>query len=101
MNKRLICFDLDGTLTHHRSGLEEENRLVLDKLSKKYKLIMVGAGGARRIYDQMGEYPIDIIGNYGMQESRMIDGKFTVIREEISKPDREYFRNGLYRDKKL
>ena len=51
--KRLICFDLDGTLTQHRSPLTAENRAVLDRLNEKYKILMVGAGGARRIYDQM------------------------------------------------
>ena len=89
--KKLICFDLDGTLTQHRSPLEQENREVLDILSKKYKIIMVGAGNAERIYAQMGEYPIDIIGNYGMQESRMLDGKFTVVRQVQSNPNKEFF----------
>ena len=78
--KKLICFDLDGTLTQHRSKLEKENREVLDLLQKKYKVIMAGAGNAERIYAQMNEYPIDIIANYGMQESKMIDGKFTVVK---------------------
>ena len=36
--KKLICFDLDGTLTQHRTPLEEENRKLLDALGKKYKL---------------------------------------------------------------
>ena len=82
---------MDGTLTQPRSPLEEKNRKLLDKLSKKYKIIMVGAGNAPRIYEQMGEYPIDIVANYGMQESKMIDGKFTIIREEKSNPDKAYF----------
>ena len=89
--KKLICFDLDGTLTQHRSPLAQENRDLLDILSKKYKIIMVGAGNAERIYAQMGEYPIDIIGNYGMQESKIIDGKFTVVRQVQSNPNKEFF----------
>ena len=89
--KKLICFDLDGTLTQHRSKLGEENKQVLDELCKKYKVIMVGAGNAPRIYEQMNQYPIDIIANYGMQESKMIDGKFTIVREDTTYPDREYF----------
>lgn len=67
---KLIAFDLDGTLTQHRTKLGEENRAVLDRLSKKYKLLMIGAGACMRIFGQMNEYPIDIIGNYGMQISR-------------------------------
>ena len=89
--KRLICFDLDGTLTQHRSKLEDENRAVLNALRNKYKVIMVGAGNAERIYAQMGEYPIDIIANYGMQESKMIDGKFTVVKKITTNPDKGYF----------
>lgn len=89
--KKLLCFDLDGTLTQHRSKLEKENREVLDILQKKYKVIMVGAGNAPRIYAQMDEYPIDIIANYGMQESKMIDGKFTIVKEITTTPDKAYF----------
>ncbi len=99
--KKLICFDLDGTLTQHRSKLGEENRQILDELQKKYKVIMVGAGNAPRIYEQMNQYPIDIIANYGMQESKMIDGKFTIIREDTTYPDKEYFleKVGYLREK--
>ena len=89
--KKLIAFDLDGTLTQHRSKLENENREVLDALQKKYKVIIVGAGGTERIYAHMQEYPIDIIGNYGMQQSQMINGKFTIVREITTTPDKAYF----------
>ena len=64
---RLMAFDLDGTLTQHKTKLCGENRKVLDALGKKYKLLMVGAGACGRIFAQMEHYPIDIIGNYGMQ----------------------------------
>lgn len=67
---RLIAFDLDGTLTQHKSKLSQEHRAVLDALAQKYTLLMVGAGMCRRIYNQMEEYPISIIGNYGMQEAK-------------------------------
>ena len=66
---RLLAFDLDGTLTQHKSPLEDEARRTLDALGKKYKLLMVGAGRCERIFSQMGGYPIDIIGNYGMEFS--------------------------------
>lgn len=66
---KLIAFDLDGTLTQHKSPLSDENRAVLTALSKKYKLLMAGAGMCRRIFEQMGRFPIDIIGNYGMQSA--------------------------------
>lgn len=64
---KLVAFDLDGTLTQHRTPLSEEHRAVLEQLSKKYKLLMAGAGMCMRIFGQMGKFPIDILGNYGMQ----------------------------------
>ncbi len=89
--KKLICFDLDGTLTQHRSPLESENKQVLDILNKKYKLIMVGAGGVERIHGQMNNYPIDIIGNYGMNEAQFINGKLQVVRSEKYSVDKAFF----------
>ena len=64
---RLIAFDLDGTLTQHKTPLAQPNLGVLDSLGEKYKLLMVGAGMCSRIFRQMNGYSIDIIGNYGMQ----------------------------------
>ena len=66
-NVRLIAFDLDGTLTQHKTKLAQPNLGVLDALRAKYKRLMVGAGMCSRIFKQMNGYPIDIIGNYGMQ----------------------------------
>ena len=83
--------DLDGTLTQHRSQLGEKNKAVLDKLGKKYKLLMVGAGNVPRIYGQMNEYPIDILGNYGMQEGKIIDGKMVIVRQDTQEVDRAFF----------
>lgn len=69
-NIKMIAFDLDGTLTQHKTPLSQEYREILFKLKEKYTLVMVGAGQARRIFNQMNQFPIDIIGNYGMQYSR-------------------------------
>lgn len=65
---KLVAFDLDGTLTQHKTPLGEENRAVLEELSKHYHLLMVGAGGAMRIFNQLQGFPIDVIGNYGLQQ---------------------------------
>ena len=62
-------------------------------LDSKYKVIMVGAGNAPRIYNQMEQYPVDIIANYGMQESIIEDGEFKIIREDTVFPDKEYFNS--------
>ena len=90
---KLIALDLDGTLTQHREQLGEKNRAVLNKLAEKYKLIMVGAGQVMRIFNQMNHFPIDIVGNYGLQyatyneETKSMDVKrdehFEAKREEI------------------
>ena len=66
-NIKVIAMDLDGTLTQHKTPLSAEHREVLVQLSKKYKLLMVGAGQVMRIFNQLEKFPIDIIGNYGMQ----------------------------------
>lgn len=64
---KLVAMDLDGTLTQHKTPLDEIHKETLDKLSQKYKLLMAGAGQVKRIFGQLGNYPIDIIGNYGLQ----------------------------------
>lgn len=64
---KVIAMDLDGTLTQHKTPLSAEHRKILTKLSKKYKLLMVGAGQVMRIFKQLEGFPIDIIGNYGLQ----------------------------------
>ncbi len=88
---KVIAFDLDGTLTQHRTPLDDANRAVLDKLSKKYRILMVGAGMCMRIFNQMGGYPVDILGNYGLQyakynpKTKSID----VVRDTVLPCDRE------------
>lgn len=64
---KIIAMDLDGTLTQHKTPLCPAHREILMQLSKKYKLLMVGAGQVVRIFNQLEAFPIDIIGNYGMQ----------------------------------
>jgi len=64
---RVIAMDLDGTLTQHKQPMSPRCRETLIKLEEKYKLLMVGAGQVYRIFNQMEHFPIDIIGNYGLQ----------------------------------
>ena len=88
---KLVAFDLDGTITQHKSPLEEENKLVLEKLSKKYKLLMVGAGGCQRIFNQLLKFPIDVIGNYGLQygEYNEKTGELDIKTDLVFDVDRE------------
>ena len=104
MNKneiKLIALDLDGTLTQHKQTLDKRHREALTELSKRYKLLMVGAGQTRRIFEQMEHFPVDIIGNYGLQyakynpETKDIEAVrneiFDINKEEIEKRV-NYFR---------
>jgi len=88
---KLIAFDLDGTLTQHKTPLDEKNRAVLSALAKKYKLVMAGAGQCRRIFNQMNAFPIDIIGNYGLQYAEYDpDASDIVLKRDLVLPcDRE------------
>ena len=80
---KVFAFDLDGTLTQHKTPLDEKNRAILEKLSQRYTLLMVGAGSCKRIHDQLGGFPIDVIGNYGMQYSKYADGKLNLVRDDV------------------
>ena len=53
---KLVAFDLDGTLTQHKTPLCQENRALLDELSRHYRLLMVGAGDAKRIFNQLRNF---------------------------------------------
>ena len=93
--KKIVAFDLDGTLTQHKSPLGAANREVLEKLSARYHLLMLGAGSCERIYRQMQEFPIEIIGNYGMQHSKIIDGRFQIVESLTTPVDREFVDNAV------
>ena len=88
---KLVVFDLDGTLTQHKTKLSAEHRAVLDALGKKYKLLMAGAGMCRRIFEQMEHYPIDIMGNYGLQFAQYnpTTGDIDILRNEVFPCDKE------------
>ena len=88
---KLVALDLDATLCQHRSTPPAENLAALKNLEKQYKCIMVGAGTAPRIYKQMGNYPIDIVGNYGMQIAEAADGNFRIVKQITNNVDKAFF----------
>ena len=90
--KKVVAMDLDATLCQHRSPVPPKNFEALRELEKRYKCVMVGAGNAPRIYRQMGNYPIDIVANYGMQVAEAADGNFRIVKAVTNKVDREFFR---------
>ncbi len=88
---KAIALDLDGTLTQHRSKLEAPAIALLDALRARYRLVMVGAGKAHRIDAQMDHYPVEIIGNYGMQyyQRDPSTGSLTAVYDETASCDRQ------------
>ena len=90
-NIKVVAMDLDGTLTQHKQPLTPENRAALDALGKRYRLLMVGAGQVMRIFNQMEGYPVDIIGNYGLQYATYNPATKTMDfhRDEVLPCDRE------------
>lgn len=87
MGIKIIAMDLDGTLTQHKSKLEDFNRYALDSLRTRYRLLIVGAGGCNRIHEQLERYPIDIIGNYGMQFSEIKDSELVITKNKTVQVD--------------
>ena len=92
MEKKVFAFDLDGTLTEHRTWITDENLAVLDDLAGRgIRVVIAGAGQTRRIFTQMREHPVDIIGNYGLQYAEYRDerGDLEILRDLTLPCDRE------------
>lgn len=92
---KLLAFDLDGTLTQHKTKLEKSNRELLERLKSIYKLVIIGAGSCKRIYDQLDGFEIDIVGNYGLEESTVQDGQFVLRRSEQYTVDKKFFEETI------
>jgi len=90
--KKVVAMDLDATLCQHRSPVLWKNLKALEALDGAYQCVMIGAGNAPRIYNQMGEYPIDIVGNYGMQVAEAAKGRFRIVKSVTNAVDQTFFR---------
>jgi len=88
---KVIAMDLDGTLTQHKQPMSDECKATLKALGERYKLLMVGAGQVYRIFNQMERFPIDIIGNYGLQYATYNEqtGDLDIVRDLSFPCDRE------------
>ena len=88
---KVIAMDLDGTLTQHKTPLSARHREILTLLSERYKLLMVGAGQVMRIFNQLEQFPLDVIGNYGLQYGKYNaeTGTLDIVRDEVLPCDRE------------
>ncbi|OQC12255.1 MAG: haloacid dehalogenase-like hydrolase [Firmicutes bacterium ADurb.Bin080] len=92
---KLIGMDLDGTLTQHKSKLETKVKEILVKLQENHMCCIVGAGSAERIAKQMDFFPIEIIGNYGMQRANVISGKIVFKKNEDYSVDKKWFEQKI------
>lgn len=86
---KLIAMDMDGTITQHKSKLEEKNREILYKLKEKYKVVIIGAGVCERIHKQLELDGIDIIGSYGMQVAEVVNDQLKLIQKSAVEVDKE------------
>lgn len=92
---KLVAMDLDGTLTQHKSKLDETNTRILKELTNQYACVIVGAGNSNRIFNQMNEFEIDIIGNYGMQLSAVENGQFVLLQDDLYEVDKDFFERTI------
>lgn len=79
---KVFAFDLDVTLTENKTPLDEKNRAILERLAERYTLLMVGGGGCMRIHRQLGGFPMDVIGNYGMEYAKYTSGGLKLVRTD-------------------
>lgn len=97
--KKLIAFDLDGTLTQHKSVITDQNLAVLRNISNNYKTVIVGAGSCERISKQLFDIDIDIIGQYGLESARLVyaneQSKLEYYEKTLLEIDKAYFKNKI------
>lgn len=95
----LIALDMDGTLTQHRTPLGEANARALDDLRQVHRLVIVGAGAHLRIHRQLGGYPVDVLGCYGMESARWDEtaGKLRLVEQLSTPPLDEAARTAINR----
>jgi len=94
---KIVAMDLDGTITQHKQPPCPANKNALSELAKHYKLLMVGAGSVMRIFNQLEKFPIDIIGNYGLQYGKYNEktGEMDIVMLAPVSVHADYFRQGV------
>lgn len=92
---RLVAMDLDGTLTQHKSLPDRQCIETLNELGKQYQLLIVGAGGCRRIYEQLIGCDYDVIGFYGMESAYVKNGLLKEKRNDVIGVDKDFVAMGV------
>lgn len=98
--KKIIAFDLDGTLTQHKSIINKDNLEVLKKISKLYKILIIGAGSCERIGKQLYDVELEILGQYGLEYASLSNDKLTFMRRTNVTIDKDYYRSVISRLRK-
>lgn len=73
MGKKIFAFDLDGTLTQHKSKIDNKNLLALRQLQHNHVVVIVGAGSCERISKQIYGINLQILGQYGLEFAELDD----------------------------
>ena len=78
LNKILVLFDVDGTLTPARQKISETMRLFLEKLKKKVDVGIVGGSDLKKQKEQMGENIINEV-KYSFSENGLVAYKDGIL----------------------
>ena len=88
-SKQIFAFDMDGTLTNSRlDKVSDEVRKSLRELKKNgLDVVILSSGSIDRLYNQIEDVDLHIIGNYGYTEADIIGGR--LVNNKTNLPSRE------------
>jgi HAD superfamily hydrolase (TIGR01484 family) len=91
MTKKVLIFDVDGTLTQPRKIIDNDTKAFLIRLAEKYRTYIAGAGSCERIYNQLDDFNgVLFYGNYGLSSAIGVNGRLKYLyKERIETQDKE------------
>lgn len=99
MKKEIFAFDLDGTLTQHKTKITSSNLKKIQELSNHSQVLIVGAGSCERISNQLHDISLDIIGQYGLEVAKFKQlnniRKLIYIEKNFVKVDISFFESKI------
>ena len=90
----IIVFDMDGTLVESRlDNVSEEVKDYLRKLKDLgYKLIILSSGNVNRLYSQIRDVDLTLLGNFGSERAEIKNGQLVLHKKpkkNLTLPDEE------------
>lgn len=86
LKRKIVIFDVDGTLTDPRQIITTEIKDYLVRMSQTYNIFILGAGSCKRIYNQLAKTDnIVFYGNYGLESAIGCMGEIKYIYNEKTK----------------